>query len=606
MKKSIKVISLFILSLIMIFIGRESVYAADNSPSSFTAVSSKMKNKPKGLETNDISIKKTTDGKYIYCYDVNDKVPNGINYTRKSIVTDPIINYIVAQGFTQDNNESEFFSTQATLWMYLLEKGKMKDTQYGYVNKIKTAMKTYPNDAIYSRISRIVADSKKYGEITMADVEIGSSNVSFTLKNGYYVSNLIKVNKASGNYEVALKGAPTGSKVEKTTGGFIVSVPEKSVTKTISFAADVTSNKYVTYIYSPNKAGYQDMLSAYSVKTSDSINLSIKKVVEQKPTLAPTIVVISKQDTNNKIKELPGATLVIKNSKGVEVERWVSGTKPVTFTDLPVGSYTLSELKAPEGYKLSNEVVKFNVQLDGKYTSIVLYNIPEEKLDNTIIKISKQDITNKGSELPGATLVIKDNKGEIVEQWVSGAEAKTFANLPVGKYTLTETIAPKGFELSEETITFEVKEDGKIETVTMYNTPEKIEETVVKISKQDITTKKELEGATLVIKDSNGKELYKWVSEKEPYVIKGLEEGTYTLTEIQAPNGYILSEEVITFVVENNGKVNNVVMFNTPEVTEIVEVPSTGAFASSLPYIIGGLVIMIGSVLIYKNAKKEQ
>ena len=96
---------------------------------------------------------------------------------------------------------------------------------------------------------------------------------------------------------------------------------------------------------------------------------------------------------------------------------------------------------------------------------------------------------------------------------------------------MSETIAPEGFELSTETITFEVKKDGKVETVVMYNVPEK--EIVVSISKKDITTKEELPGATLVVRDSKGKELYKWVSGEEPYIIKGIKEGKYTLEEIE-------------------------------------------------------------------------
>ena len=130
-------------------------------------------------------------------------------------------------------------------------------------------------------------------------------------------------------------------------------------------------------------------------------------------------------------------------------------------------------------------------------------------------------------------------------------------------------------------------------------------ETVVSISKQDITTKEELPGATLIIKDSKGKEIDKWVSGDEPHIIKGLKEGKYTLEEITSPDGYVLSSEIITFKVKNNGVVTEVVMFNTPESVEVI-VPATGTDANKITYILGGLIIIIGSVLIYKNVKKEQ
>ena len=67
--------------------------------------------------------------------------------------------------------------------------------------------------------------------------------------------------------------------------------------------------------------------------------------------------------------------------------------------------------------------------------------------------------------------VIDKETNEIVDEWVSGKEPHYFEGLEVGTYTLTEKIAPKGYELSEETIEFEVKNDGKITKVVMYNTP---------------------------------------------------------------------------------------------------------------------------------------
>ena len=56
--------------------------------------------------------------------------------------------------------------------------------------------------------------------------------------------------------------------------------------------------------------------------------------------------------------------------------------------------------------------------------------------------------------------------------------------------------------------------------------------TKLKISKKDITNSKELPGAQLVIKDSEGNEVEKWTSAEEPHYIEMLPIGTYTLTEI--------------------------------------------------------------------------
>ena len=141
--------------------------------------------------------------------------------------------------------------------------------------------------------------------------------------------------------------------------------------------------------------------------------------------------------------------------------------------------------------------------------------------------ISKQDITTK-KELPGAKLVIKDANGKEVISWTSGTTAKTISGLQAGSYTLCETAAPAGYELYTECIKFTVKADGTTSKIIMYNAPKK-EVTKVVISKQDITTKKELPGAKLVIKDANGKEVISWTSGTTAKQITGLTAGNYTL-----------------------------------------------------------------------------
>ena len=261
---------------------------------------------------------------------------------------------------------------------------------------------------------------------------------------------------------------------------------------------------------------------------------------------------ISKQDITNK-QELPGATLVIKDSTGKEIKKWVSTNSPKYF-ELEPGKYTLTETIAPKGYKLSTETIEFEVKDDGTTTNVVMYNEPLK----TGARISKQDITNK-EELPGATLVVKDANGNEIESWVSTNTPK-YIELEPGNYTLTETIAPAGYKLSSETIEFEVKSDGSITSVVMYNEPNKVG---IKISKQDITTKQELPGATLVIKDINGNEIASWVSTSEPRYIE-LEPGEYMLTEISAPDGYDLSYEVVKFTVDSEGNATtDVVMYNS-------------------------------------------
>ena len=214
--------------------------------------------------------------------------------------------------------------------------------------------------------------------------------------------------------------------------------------------------------------------------------------------------------------------------------------------------------------------------------------------DVTKLKISKQDITSK-KELKGATLVIKDKTGKIVDSWVSSDTPHYVEGLEPGIYTLTEEIAPNGYKLSSETITFELKRDGKVKTVVMYNSKETVV-TKVKISKQDITSKEELPGAKLIVKDENNNIVASFISESTPHYIEGLKAGTYTLTEEIAPEGYKLSSETIKFEVKSDGTISSVVMYNE----KYTEVPITDLNISTIS-IIGATILMIlgGGVVFY-------
>ena len=293
-----------------------------------------------------------------------------------------------------------------------------------------------------------------------------------------------------------------------------------------------------------------------------------KKEEVKQPKLA-----IVKKDSETK-KNVAGAVLVLKDESGKVVEEWTTTTEEKVFSNLKAGKYTLSEIKAPNGYELSTATIDIELKEENKTTSVVFYNTPKKVV--TKVQISKQDITTK-EELPGATLVIKNSKGEVVNTWVSTTEPKYIEGLEAGKYTLCETQAPNGYVLATECVDFTVKADGSITKVVMYNTkevkPEQPEKVVTKvqISKQDITTKEELPGATLVIKNSKGEVVNTWVSTTEPKYIEELEAGKYTLCETQAPDGYVLAKECVDFTVKADGSITKVVMYNTKEQKEEVK-----------------------------------
>lgn len=254
-------------------------------------------------------------------------------------------------------------------------------------------------------------------------------------------------------------------------------------------------------------------------------------------------------------------------------------------------------------YTPSNANYQNTVAIYPEYTNLA----DSLKLNLTLtteVQISKIDATTN-KELPGAHLVVKNADGKVVDEWDSTTEVHVIKGLKPGKYTLTETIAPEGYILSTETITFEIKSDGSVTKVTMKNYQED-KPIPISISKQDITTGEELPGAHLELKDENGKLIYAWVSTDEPFIIEdGLKPGKYYLSETIAPEGYELSTEVVEFIVKEDGTVDGkVIMYNKPET--VVEVPSTSSFKTMTASLIGLVIIGLGSLIIYKNYKKNE
>lgn len=140
--------------------------------------------------------------------------------------------------------------------------------------------------------------------------------------------------------------------------------------------------------------------------------------------------------------------------------------------------------------------------------------------------------------------------------------------------------------------------------------------TRVKISKLDMANGENLPGAKLEVKDAKGNIVASWTSTKEDYYIDNLPVGKYTLTETMAPDGYILSSETVEFEIKSDGTIASVIMYNAPEeteeeipeavVTETVVVPDTASTASTIMYIVGAIIIIVGTGLVIKNVKKEE
>lgn len=267
-------------------------------------------------------------------------------------------------------------------------------------------------------------------------------------------------------------------------------------------------------------------------------------------------VIIKKQDVNGNI--LPGAEMIMTNKDNKIVDSWTSGTTPHITKKLPVGEYTISESKAPNGYVVAPSI-KFKLDEDG-----VIW-VGKQKVDEIIVtdeyktvnvQVSKRNIA--GEEIPGAKLEVRDANGKLIEKWTSVAnKTHILKDIIPGKYILTEVLPPEGY-LKAADIEFVVEIGGKVtvngkETDKVIMTDKYAEYDVV-ISKQDINGK-EIGGAKLEVTDSEHKVIDSWTSvEGRFHIIDNLKAGTYTLTERVAPAGYKKAES-IKFVMDVDGKV---------------------------------------------------
>lgn len=244
--------------------------------------------------------------------------------------------------------------------------------------------------------------------------------------------------------------------------------------------------------------------------------------------------------------------------------------------DLPVDSrYYIKELAAPDGYVTDQEPQEFTFEYQGSGTSVAEYAFTFED-EQTTVELSKADLTDK-KELPGASLKVTDEDGNTVDEWVSKEEAHIIKGLIVGKkYKMTETKPADGY-VTAESIEFTVENTKEVQKHQMLDDVTKVE-----ISKKDITDSSEVPGAKLFILDKDGKKVESWTSTDKPHMIEKLPVGEYTLREEQAPDGYLIAEDV-KFTVKDTGKVQKVKMKDAHPYGKLVIKKTDSTSKAALP-----------------------
>ena len=459
-------------------------------------------------------------------------------------------------------------------------------------------------DKVHSIEGLVVGKTYTLSETVTAKDYVKATDIKFTVKNSSELETVTMKDKQVSFTKTDVTG-------EKEVEGAEITVTDKETGKVVDKWTSTKESHFINGLEEGRTYILSETVSPEEYVKSTDIEFTVsKEKVNEKVNMKDKQVKISKLTVGG--QEVTGALMQILDEDGNIVDEWTSEGKVHYATGLVEGKkYTLHEDLAPTGLNLANDI-EFEVSYEKENQQV-------EMID-TINEVSKVD--EKGNLLKGAEMTVTSNKTKnIIDKWISGqhifdvtdemkAQLKengkaegtymdeedstvqysiaknkgkddytvmfvkdgitTYTNIDLDgnetrhmiqgleageEYVLKETKTPNGYA-TFKTQTF-TAEEGKDTVLSMTD-----EDTKIEISKQDITTKKELEGAKLKVTDKDGKVIDEWTSGKQPHMIKNLTAGeTYTLTEVIAPKNYKVAES-IQFTVKDTGVAQKVVMYD--------------------------------------------
>lgn len=396
--------------------------------------------------------------------------------------------------------------------------------------------------------------------------------LTLTLKNSRIYGGLT-IEKTDGKDGSALAGAEftiSGSDGTPLTfiknNGRYEAATGEGASSTI--ATDANGKAYITGLKFGNYAVTETKAPEGYVLKGDRHSIAISRqqtevTLRLKNDKAMYKVTAIKHDAGENGKLLVGAEFMLYSMEGAVVAKAVTGYDGTAVFEVPEGKYKLVETRAPAGYQLSGDFVReITVNAVRGAVGEFKYTFNNEKTSYSV-EIHKHDSEDKQKKLAGAEFAVTDSRGFTKTVTTDASGKASITELPYDDYTIREIKAPKGYALSD-------KEYSVKKTELVHGSPVVIEAankyilgnvTIKKVDHEN--PEKLLEGAKFNVTDENGS-LLKWKAEGDVYTLdehgnsvitagrvtlKDLPEGTYTLTEIDAPSGYAILDGSRTFTI---------------------------------------------------------
>lgn len=396
--------------------------------------------------------------------------------------------------------------------------------------------------------------------------------LTLTLKNSRIYGGLT-IEKTDGKDGSALAGAEftvagsdgTPLTFIKNNGRYEAATGEGASS---TIATDANGKAYITGLKFGNYAVTETKAPEGYVLKGDRHSIAISRqqtevTLRLKNDKAMYKVTAIKHDAGENGKLLVGAEFTLYSAEGAVVAKAVTGYDGTAVFEVPEGKYKLIETRAPAGYQLSGDFVR-EITVNAMQDSVgeFKYTFNNEKTSYSI-EIHKHDSEDKQKKLAGAEFAVTDSRGFTKTVTTDASGKASITELPYDDYTIREIKAPKGYALSD-------KEYSVKKTELVHGSPVVIEAankyilgsvTIKKVDHEN--PEKLLEGAKFNVTDENGS-LLKWKAEGDVYTLdergnsvitagrvtlKDLPEGTYTLTEIDAPSGYAILDGSRTFTI---------------------------------------------------------